>query len=129
MLQPSTIRRVLLGFLLAAVIGIPACGSEDSRDAPSADGSASAPMDLAKRGRAVYQSNCTACHNNDPSLDGAIGPALAGSSLELLRAKVLRNEYPPGYQPKRSTGNMIPLPHLEPELPALAAYLAEPASS
>ena len=37
---------------------------------------------------------------------------------------MLRNEYPPGYAPKRDTKAMIPLVHLEPELPALAAYLA-----
>ena len=47
--------------------------------------------------------------------------------LELLQAKVLRNEYPPGYAPKRDTKAMIPLPHLEPELPAIAAFLAEAA--
>ena len=58
--------------------------------------------------------------------DGAVGPALAGSSLALLEAKVIHNEYPPGYQPKRETGNMIPLPHLEPELRALHAYLTKP---
>jgi hypothetical protein len=41
----------------------------------------------------------------------------------LLSAKVLRNEYPAGYTPKRDTRAMAPLPHLERELPALAAYL------
>ena len=85
--------------------------------------------DLVARGRSVYRGNCIACHNIDPSKDGGVGPALAGSSLELLQAKVLRNEYPPGYTPKRSSGNMIPLPHLEGELPALAAYLAASAGS
>ena len=78
---------------------------------------------LAKRGEQVFQVNCTACHARDPRSDGPVGPPVAGASLELLQAKVLRNEYPPGYTPKRDTQAMIPLKHLEPELPALAAYL------
>jgi mono/diheme cytochrome c family protein len=79
---------------------------------------------LVARGKQVYAGNCTACHAPDPTQVGAIGPAIAGAPLELLQAKVLRNEYPPGYTPQRSTTAMIPLAHLEPELPALAAYLA-----
>jgi mono/diheme cytochrome c family protein len=78
---------------------------------------------LVKRGEQLYQTNCTACHAREPGRDGPVGPAVAGASLELLEAKVLRNEYPPGYTPKRDTKAMIPLVHLEPELPALAAYL------
>ena len=78
---------------------------------------------LAARGETVYQNNCTACHARDPRVAGPVGPPIAGSPLELLTAKVLRNEYPPGYTPKRDTRAMVPLAHLEPELPALAAYL------
>ncbi len=119
--------RPLLAVLLAAAVGVLACGAEESG---GGSGPAESETDrLVKRGRSVYQTNCIACHNNDPTLAGAIGPALAGSSLELLQAKVLRNEYPPGYVPKASSGNMIALPHLEPSLPALAAYLAEAAGS
>jgi len=80
---------------------------------------------LAKRGEQVYQSNCTACHALDPAQTGPVGPPVAGSSLALLEAKVLRNEYPPGYTPKGETQAMIPLVHLAPELPALAAFLAK----
>lgn len=83
---------------------------------------------LVARGKQVYASNCTACHAQQPAQVGPIGPAIAGSPLALLEAKVLRNEYPPGYTPQRDTKAMIPLAHLAPELPALAAYLAtEPA--
>ena len=103
-------------FLALALLFALACGPGSGSSGQSA---------LAKRGKAVYQTNCIACHNVNPAVDGAVGPALAGSSLELLQAKVLRNEYPPGYTPKRDTGAMVPLPHLEKELPALAAYLAE----
>jgi mono/diheme cytochrome c family protein len=88
------------------------------------EGEASDPqVALAKRGEQVFQIHCTACHARNPAQPGPVGPPIAGASLELLQAKVLRNEYPPGYEPKRDTKAMIPLVHLEPELPALAAYL------
>jgi mono/diheme cytochrome c family protein len=80
---------------------------------------------LLKRGGAVYAANCIACHNVNPALDGAIGPAIKGSSFELLEARIMRNEYPEGYTPKRDTKAMIALPYLEPDIPAIAAFLAE----
>ena len=78
---------------------------------------------LVEAGRSVYNSNCIACHNMDPTKDGALGPAVAGSPLELIEARVMRAEYPDGYTPKRDTRVMVALPHLKPQLPALAAYL------
>ena len=59
----------------------------------------------------------------DPTIDGALGPAVSGSSLELLEARVMRGEYPDGYTPKRSSRVMVALPHLQPRLPELAAFL------
>ncbi len=55
--------------------------------------------EAAQRGKSVYMSVCIVCHNGDPNEDGALGPAIAGSSLELIQAKVLRAEYPEGYEP------------------------------
>jgi mono/diheme cytochrome c family protein len=81
------------------------------------------PEELVAAGRSVYNANCIACHNLNPVEDGALGPAVANSSLELLEARVLRGEYPEGYTPKRPSRVMIPLPHLELQLPELAAYL------
>jgi mono/diheme cytochrome c family protein len=78
---------------------------------------------LKARGRAVYLSNCTSCHAVDPKLDGSVGPAIFGSSLELITARVMKASYPPGYKPKRPTSVMPALPHLEKDIPALAAYL------
>jgi mono/diheme cytochrome c family protein len=78
----------------------------------------------AERGRAVYVANCIACHAANPAADGALGPAVAGASRELLEARVLRAAYPPGYTPKRESRVMVSLPHLADELDALAAYLA-----
>jgi mono/diheme cytochrome c family protein len=80
---------------------------------------------LAQEGRQIYLPVCTACHNADPALDGTLGPAIAGSSRELLEAKVVRGEYPAGYAPKRDSRSMVPLPHLAERIDALTAYLAE----
>ncbi|MDP6980805.1 MAG: cytochrome c [Myxococcota bacterium] len=86
---------------------------------PTAD-----PAALAARGKGVYAANCIACHNPDPKIDGSIGPAVAGASLALLEARIMRQEYPEGYTPRRDTALMVPLPYLEPDIPALAAFLA-----
>jgi mono/diheme cytochrome c family protein len=101
---------------LLALAALLACSAGEEGDPQAA---------LAKRGAQVYQSNCTACHALDPAQPGPVGPPIAGSPLALLEAKVLRNEYPPGYTPKRDTKAMIPLVHLAPELPAIAAFLGE----
>ena len=74
-------------------------------------------------GRSAYNANCIACHSMDPAQDGALGPAVAGASYELLEARVLRGGYPEGYTPKRDTLVMVALPHLEPRLDELRAYL------
>ncbi|MBW2273383.1 MAG: c-type cytochrome [Deltaproteobacteria bacterium] len=81
--------------------------------------------ELAARGRAVYMGNCIACHNPDPKQVGALGPELAGSSSELLEARVLHARYPEGYTPKRDTTQMVALPHLENDIDALAVFLAQ----
>lgn len=77
----------------------------------------------ASRGQQIYLAECIACHNIDPARDGALGPAVKGSSQELLEAKVLRGSYPPGYTPKRSTALMPAQPKLAPKIPDLAALL------
>ncbi len=80
-------------------------------------------QDLASDGRAVYQRHCTACHSINPKIDGALGPAIAGASLELLEARVLNGNYPDGYEAKRKTAVMPKLPFLKDQIPALHAYL------
>jgi mono/diheme cytochrome c family protein len=90
------------------------------------EGGATALSPLAQEGQRVYQNVCIACHNGDPTQDGTLGPALAGSSQELLHARVVEGSYPPGYTPKRPDSGAMPrFEYLEPEIPALAAYLAE----
>jgi mono/diheme cytochrome c family protein len=83
-----------------------------------------APRDpAAERGRQIFLAQCIACHNADPSLPGAVGPPVLGSSQDLLAAKLLKGTYPPGYTPKRPTTLMPLQPGLEPDVPNLAAFL------
>jgi mono/diheme cytochrome c family protein len=104
----STRCRVIVGAVAAALL----CGCSGGSGDP-----------LVARGRQVYLAQCTQCHNVDPALDGPVGPAVKGASRDMLEAKVLRGEYPPGYTPKRPTKVMPPQPTLAPDIPALAAYL------
>jgi mono/diheme cytochrome c family protein len=103
-------------FLLIVLLTIAAtaCSKESEQSGESPDW---------KRGRAVYVANCVACHNNDPSKDGPIGPAIKGSPPALIESRVLRTEYPPGYEPKRNTKVMPTFPFLKTEIPYLTAYL------
>lgn len=79
--------------------------------------------DIAKKGKGVYMANCIACHNPNPRIAGSVGPDIAGSSEELIRARMMSKSYPPGYTPKRNSKLMPELPHLEHDIPALTAYL------
>lgn len=82
-----------------------------------------AQMQLAMRGQSVYMSRCIACHNVNPNKPGSLGPEIHGASLELLRARVIEGKYPEGYKPKRDTKLMVPIKEVEPDLPALHAFL------
>ena len=89
------------------------------------NGAEPAGSEAERRGRASYMNVCIACHHANPNRDGTLGPAIAGSPLELLEAKVLRGQYPPGYAPKRTTKVMPPFTYLRDKLPDIAIYLAE----
>jgi mono/diheme cytochrome c family protein len=102
----------LLPALAGAALG---CGPRE--EGPGLDPAAA-------RGKTVYENVCTACHHRDPRQVGALGPEVAGASLELLEAKVLRNEYPPGYAPKRPSTAMPNYEYLASNVADLAAYLA-----
>jgi mono/diheme cytochrome c family protein len=102
------VRRLLLALSTALALS----GCEQAKLGPEAE-----------RGRTVYNGQCTACHNFDPSQPGAVGPEIKGSSRELLEAKVVKGSYPPGYKPKRSTSVMPPQPQVAGDIAALAAYL------
>lgn len=104
--------------LTAMISLLAACTPKSGSETVAASGD-----ELVSRGKAIYIGNCISCHNVDPKKDGAIGPNLLGSSLELIQQRVLKAQYPPGYKPKRETTQMVALPHLEKEIPALHAYL------
>jgi mono/diheme cytochrome c family protein len=138
------LRSTLSWCLIAGVALAIGCSDESDRPKPSAS-SGSAPSraespapapepeevvedtrtqaELIEAGRSVYNANCIACHSMDPTQDGALGPAVAGASYDLIEARVLHASYPEGYTPKRDTRVMVALPHLKPRLDELAAYL------
>ena len=98
---------------LSALLGLALAGCGERREF--------SPEEL---GHQVYRSTCIACHHLDPTRDGPTGPAVDCSSRELLEARIVRGEYPPGYVPKRPTRLMPPQPYLTEQIPGLAAYLA-----
>lgn len=104
-------------WVLGALLALTSCGNDADQS-----GTAKNDPDF-ERGRAIYVANCIACHNPNPAKDGTIGPALKGSSPELLEFRVLRTEYPPNYKPKRTTKVMPTFPFLQSEIPYLVAYL------
>lgn len=95
--------------------------------AAACSSSEAALSEAAQRGRGAYNEVCIACHSPNPNLPGSLGPAVAGSSLELLEARVLRGEYPPGYTPKAESNAMPAFPQLADRIEALHAFLAESA--
>ena len=85
------------------------------------------PLSLEEQGRLVYMSRCIACHNSDPKQPGSLGPEIAGTAEEVLRNKVLKGLYPDGYNAKRTTKMMPPMPELEDKIIVLHSYLASEA--
>jgi mono/diheme cytochrome c family protein len=109
---PRYLLAILAGAVLVAV-GVVAAGCQGTHR-----------MTAAERGAVIYRTNCSACHNENPNLPGPVGPAIAGSPKELIEARVLHGAYPIGYDPKRRTHIMKPLPWLGPHIDDLTAYLA-----
>lgn len=110
--------------LAAALLACVCC----DRASPPADANAElAPEQSAarERGHKLYENVCIACHNADPTQPGSLGPPLAGAALELLEAKVLRGEYPPGYTPARPSRAMPRFEYLNGRLGDVAAYLQQ----
>ena len=111
MLGTGRVRAAALAALAGAAC---ACGGDESGGLDAA----------ATRGKTIYENVCTACHNRDPREAGVLGPGVAGASQELLEAKVLRGEYPPGYAPKLPSAAMPKYEYLAGKLGDVAAYLA-----
>lgn len=110
--------------LVALTVSVIACTKDKKPDDSAA---ADVPVDpLIQRGGAVYAANCSACHGSNPKVAGALGPDVAGSSTELLEARIMTASYPAGYTPKRKSQAMAALPHLKGDIPALYAFLNKP---
>ena len=117
-MKSATRRRatvILLGLLPIATLSCSEAGD---------GGGSGGELDAVARGEHYYQNVCIACHSGDPNADGTLGPALAGTPLAVIEAKVMRGEYPEGYTPKRETATMPRFEFLGPELSNIAAYLA-----
>lgn len=116
---------ILVFLLTLGLVTSPGCTKKTDADAAKA--SALTPeQELVSRGRKTFMSQCLQCHNSDFNKDGALGPAIGGSSKELLEARLLNQSYPAGYTPKRASKIMPAMPYLKTEIDALAAYLASP---
>lgn len=108
--------KFLGGAAIVFVLGLVSCTGNKNQTTASQN-------PIVARGRVIYSTNCTACHNQNPKLQGSIGPDVYASSLELLTARIMKATYPPGYKPKRETAQMVAMPHLEKEIEAIYQYL------
>ena len=103
------------GFLFVIWVGIlSACTSKMP---------AQIPQDPLQKGHLLYQARCTSCHNANPKIAGSLGPALQGTSLEVLKAKTKEGAYPLDYTPKRKTHLMPKQSLSDEEIQALFGYL------
>lgn len=75
-----------------------------------------------EKGKTVFRQRCMSCHAN-PKVGGSLCPPNYGSSLELLRLKVLEGKYPDGYKPKKPTKVMPRFPYLKDDIENLFEYL------
>ncbi len=121
--RPGRFRGLSLALVPAALLA--AAAATELLSACNRKDSAPADPVLAK-GKALYFTHCIACHNANPAVDGTLGPAVKGSGLDLLEARVLEGTYPPGYTPKRDTKIMRKLPLTKEDVAKLHAFLSAP---
>ncbi|EKO17499.1 MULTISPECIES: c-type cytochrome [Leptospira] len=81
---------------------------------------------MISQGKGLYITNCSSCHNQNPALDGAVGPAVRGSNFELLKARIVEGTYPSGYTPKRTSKVMNRLPLNDEQIRSIEAFLNIP---
>ncbi|EMO52740.1 c-type cytochrome [Leptospira noguchii] len=81
---------------------------------------------MISQGKGLYITNCSSCHNQNPAVDGAVGPAVLGSNFELLKARIVEGTYPTGYTPKRTSRVMTRLPLNDEQIRSIEAFLNMP---
>lgn len=123
-LRGALLRGLLFSELVAVLFFFAGCSKSDEPTRLRSLGLSDEQIVSYKKGRVVYISACISCHNPNPQLDGSIGPAVYGSSLELLESKVVHGTYPAGYKPKRETGLMPKFPQFSADLEALRIFLS-----
>ncbi len=75
-------------------------------------------------GRSLYITNCIACHSALPEQDGSVGPALKGTSFEILKEKIVNGRYPEGYKGKRPiSGSMPKFAFTDDQIRSIEAFL------
>ena len=83
---------------------------------PKFAGPPDAPADRNKvlwnRGRVMYTTRCTSCHNSNPDLQGSVGPALRGVTEDLLTDRIMNGK-----------GAMPAQPRMKRFIPAIREYL------
>ncbi len=115
--------KTYLAYISAVTFLVTACTNKSNSPEASAPNATSSAEALLARGKKIYLQNCIACHNPNPKIDGPVGPAIAGSSQELIKERLIHGAYPKDYKAKRTTHLMPPLPGLEAEIPALNSFL------
>ena len=75
------------------------------------------------RGKRIYQSSCTMCHNSNPSKVGILAPNIEDSDSMTIESMILYGKPPKGQNPKWDYVDMNPLPYLIEEVPFLFEYI------
>lgn len=80
-----------------------------------------------EKGKKIWLTTCTQCHNRDPNIKGNIGPETVDAPLEVMHSKVMTGLYPDplpaGFVPKRKTRAMRKLPQFEKDIPFIYEYV------
>ena len=123
------VRHRFFPFLICVIV-LAACAPEAQRSSqPTEEELALITKALAlpegdsRTGEKIYRVQCITCHNVDPNKPGPVGPQIAGTDRRVLAYKVISGKYPEGYEPRRETAIMTPLPKLAGTVHHLAAYL------
>ena len=80
-----------------------------------------------EKGKRIWLTTCTQCHNRDPNIKGSIGPETVDAPIEVMTSKVMTGKYPEplpaGFVPKRKTKAMRPLPQFKNDIASIHAYV------
>ncbi|PKA05738.1 c-type cytochrome [Leptospira ellisii] len=81
---------------------------------------------LVSQGKGLYVTNCSACHNQNPAIDGAEDTYDEKLIFHFDKASSRIGTYPPGYVPKRQSQIMTRLPLNDDQIKSIEAFLNAP---